>query len=347
VGIFKIWATGAIEVDRDESRLAQRLGDAVCRGVTPSDLGEQISRAVDPWVRHDALRLVGLNPAAGLGLASFSFWHGYEADLGRALVHDSHLTATAGSGDHRDDTSRKLLSEHGLGYELRLLLQDSRGVWGSLGLARAKETRPFRQDDLRRAVRLVPALVAALRRYVTTGPLTPAVPTLPAGVIIVGPDHRVRTITTQAGEWLRQMWTPERHRLPDWIALASVERLSIDTRAHLHDPRAWRPVVCAPATTFGRWVTIHAQALDEDGTGDVAVVIQAATGALLVPSFCDWYGITTGERRVLESLSTGQASKQIARHLNLSLGTVNDHLKAVFRKTGAHGRDELLAAMTS
>ncbi|MEV6734181.1 MULTISPECIES: helix-turn-helix transcriptional regulator [unclassified Streptomyces] len=36
----------------------------------------------------------------------------------------------------------------------------------------------------------------------------------------------------------------------------------------------------------------------------------------------------------------------MARHLDLSPYTVNDHLKALFRKTGADGRDELIAALT-
>ncbi|MFE6838573.1 LuxR C-terminal-related transcriptional regulator [Streptomyces sp. NPDC057705] len=42
----------------------------------------------------------------------------------------------------------------------------------------------------------------------------------------------------------------------------------------------------------------------------------------------------------------GASVKQIARRLDLSAYTVNDHLKAVFRRTGADGRDELGAALT-
>ncbi|MEU0095566.1 helix-turn-helix transcriptional regulator [Kribbella sp. NPDC006257] len=330
-------------------------------GVAPSDLGEQISRAIDPWVRHDALRLSGLSPSMGMGLAAFSFWHGHETALGQALVRDSHLTANfrsrggaafadtvAGiSAPHREDTSWQLLSNYGLGSELRLLLRDSRGVWGSVGLARSQEKQPFQRDDLRRADRLVPTLIGALRRYVTTGPLTPMVSALPAGVIVIGPDHGVKAISTEARDWIQLAWLPKHHRLPDWIAVAAAERLSIDTQAHLRDPRAWRPRVYAPPTSVGRWITLHGQALDEDGTGDVAIIVQAASGALLIPTFCDWYGITARERQVLESLSTGRASKEIARQLGVAVSTINDHLKAMFRKTGAHGRDELLAAITN
>ncbi|MFI7639080.1 LuxR C-terminal-related transcriptional regulator [Nonomuraea sp. NPDC049400] len=55
--------------------------------------------------------------------------------------------------------------------------------------------------------------------------------------------------------------------------------------------------------------------------------------------------MTAGERRVIESLYAGAAGKQIARDLDLSLYTVNDHLKSVYRKTRAQSRDELIAAI--
>ncbi|MGO4463223.1 response regulator transcription factor [Streptomyces sp. M-16] len=58
------------------------------------------------------------------------------------------------------------------------------------------------------------------------------------------------------------------------------------------------------------------------------------------------YGITPRERATLGELRTGAAVKQIARRLDLSPYMVNDHLKALFRKTGADGRDELIAALT-
>jgi DNA-binding CsgD family transcriptional regulator len=69
----------------------------------------------------------------------------------------------------------------------------------------------------------------------------------------------------------------------------------------------------------------------------VAIVIEPATVEQLLPPFCDWYGITARERQVVELLLTAAAPKQIARRLELSAHAVNDHLKAVFRKTRISG----------
>ncbi|MBT2384129.1 helix-turn-helix transcriptional regulator [Streptomyces sp. ISL-11] len=123
--------------------------------------------------------------------------------------------------------------------------------------------------------------------------------------------------------------------------------ISLAARRHLIDPGAPRPVACSPTAFLGRRVAVHAQPLDEDGKGDVAVVFQEATGALLLPTFAAWHGLTARESLVLQHLYSGSAPKQIARGIQVSLHTVNTHVKAVFRKTGVSGRDELLAALDS
>lgn len=342
--------------------LARQLAAAVGQQARPDELGQLISDAVAPWVAHDALRLVGTSPTVGLGQGSFSFWHRYETGLVEALlVRHRYLGADPCSpeaiarrerpvglvgGEHSDRPTRDLLAAQGVGGELRLVLRDARGVWGLLGLVRAEGGKAFGSTDVDQAIRLVPALLSAVRRYVTDGPLTPAVPALPTGVVIVGADHRIRSVSPQARQWLERMWTPQRCAIPSELAESCLIRMSHLARRHAQDPGAPPPLACYPAATFGRWTAIEGQPLDADGTGEVAVVIQSATGAMLLPSLCDWYHVTPRERRVIEQLYQGMAPKQIARRLELSTHTVNDHLKSVFRKTGASGRDELIAALT-
>ncbi|MFI7134371.1 helix-turn-helix transcriptional regulator [Nonomuraea sp. NPDC050153] len=347
-----------------EGRIAHELGAALGPAAGPADVGAAISQIVGRRVAHDALRLVGLNPAIGIGLGAFSFWHEYQPALISALVLNRYLhgdpcplpvlarqsvpvcVVGAGCGDGRRNTLiRRILASHGAGSELRLLIRDRHGVWGLLGLLRAEGGRPFDDRDFRRVQQLAPALQAAMRGYVTAGPLTPTVPALPTGVITISPDHTVRSISPQARAWVRQMWPAAGSGVPDWIANAFWVGLSLHVRAHTRDPGAWTPLVCAPAANFGRWVLIHGQPLDENGDSDVAILIQAAGGELLLPSFCDWYGITAGERRVIEYLYSGASAKQIARALDLSAYTINDHLKSVYRKTQAQSRDELIAAI--
>ncbi|GAA3257238.1 helix-turn-helix transcriptional regulator [Nonomuraea helvata] len=347
-----------------EARIARELCSALGSPGSPAEVGAAISQIVGRRVAHDALRLVGLNPALGIGLGAFSFWHEYRPALISDLVLNRYLhgdpcplpvlaqqsvpvcVVGAGAGDGRRNTQiRRVLASHGAGSELRLLIRDRQGVWGLLGLLRAEGCRPFGETDVRQVQQLAPALLAALRGYVTAGPLAPTVPALPTGVITIGADHTVRSISPQARAWTRQMWPAAGSGVPDWIADAFWVGLSLHVRTHTRDPHAWTPLICAPAANFGRWVLIHGQPLDENGDSDVAILIQAAGGKLLLPSFCDWYGITAGERRVIEHLYAGAAAKQIARALDLSTYTVNDHLKSVYRKTGAQSRDELIAAI--
>ncbi|MER5726846.1 helix-turn-helix transcriptional regulator [Streptomyces sp. NPDC002138] len=319
---------------------------------------------LSPIIAHDALSMVATDPATGLGLGSFSFWHQYEPALVTALVMHRYLegdpcrpaalaglrtpaavVGPAGQGPP-DPRIGQILAEHGAGSELRLLIEDVHGVWGSLALLRCTGACPFSQDDVQRAARLRPALVAALRRYATTGPLAAATaaPPLPTGVVTVGGDHRIKAISPQATAWLNHLRGGR--TVPGWLPEPFLVALALAARAHARDPDAWAPLVCAPPAVCGRWMTFQGEALDPDGAGDVALVLQGAVADLVLPSFCAWYGITPRERDTLDALRTGAAVKQIARHLELSPYTVNDHLKALFRKTGAAGRDELIAALT-
>lgn len=345
-------------MNRVVDRLGTELSAGAGQGATWDELGEAISRAIAPTVAHDAVRLVATSPTSGVGLAPFAFWHGYEPDFARTLLRNFFtggdpqlpadrarrpvLSGVVGAGDRggrREQVTRRIFAEHGAGCELRLLLRDSRGIWGSLGLLRARGARPFDGDEVRRVASLGPALIAALRALVRAGPLWPAAPTPPAGVVIVGADHTIRAETPQAGAW----WQPptSRHGAPDWLRDSFFIGLSLQTRS-----RMMTPLVCVPAAIYGRWVAIQGQLLDDQGAGDVAIVLQTPTAEQLLPAFGDWYGITARERGVIAELWDAAAPKQIARRLGLSVYTVNDHLKAVFRKTGAGSRAELMAALT-
>jgi DNA-binding CsgD family transcriptional regulator len=173
--------------------------------------------------------------------------------------------------------------------------------------------RPFDAADRYRIAEAGPPLIAAVRGHVTAGPLVPSARRLPPGMLVVGPDGKVKSRTPQAQRWLEPMF--EQRAVPDWLVECSVAGLAFE-----------------------------AQPLGE--AGDVAIMIQQATGTLLVPTFCDWYQITARERQIMHLLQDGRAPKQIARRLDVSVHTINEHLKAIYRKTGAGGRHDLMAAIT-
>ncbi|MFF1379287.1 helix-turn-helix transcriptional regulator [Streptomyces sp. NPDC058308] len=337
----------------------RRLTSAVGEGLTRDAMGALVSREVALWVPHDALNLVGLNPVSGT--VSFGFWHRYPRDLARAemlncfLGDDSMrpidlarrrvpIGMVRVESRHRAEERRaeSILSAHGAACELRLLLRSGRNLWGVLCLFREEGRSLFGADDADRLVRLSPVLTAALRGYVQAGP-APVGPALPPGVIVVGGDHVVRGVTAQARAWLaelRDAGASDWLFSPEWAAVS----LASETSPTLDTQYGARPRICVPAAHARRWVALHAQPL-EGGSGDMAVVVQAATGELLLPAFAAWYGLTPRERCIVDHLQAGLAQKQIAHRLGLSPYTVSDHLKAVFRKTHTHSRDELMAIL--
>jgi len=312
-------------------------------GLTSAELGAAVSHAIAPLVGHEALRMVGYGPSAQGGLGSFSFIHGYEPDFGRALYHGIlvgddpfpiHVLEQQAVPGAVVATGR-MFGEYGVGGELRVALRTPRGVWGTIGLLRGEDAKPFTDNDTAAIAALIPSLVDLLRRYVTAAPLVPSGPAPTAGVAMMGQDHRIRAATPEAQRWLDMLRDGKAG--PPWAIEAGLAILSLRARM----PNGPSPLIVGPAASYGRWVALQAQELD----GDVAIILQQATGERLLPAFADWHGLTAREREVVAHLYRASAPKQIARQLDLSVYTVNEHLKAIYRKTGASGRDELVAAL--
>jgi DNA-binding CsgD family transcriptional regulator len=57
------------------------------------------------------------------------------------------------------------------------------------------------------------------------------------------------------------------------------------------------------------------------------------------------YGLTAREQEVATLAGGGHTSASVARTLRISPHTVNDHLKAVFRKVGVRTRQDLAMAL--
>jgi DNA-binding CsgD family transcriptional regulator len=66
---------------------------------------------------------------------------------------------------------------------------------------------------------------------------------------------------------------------------------------------------------------------------------------MLLPAIAAWYDITPRERTVIEQALEGLPAKQIARRLDLSQHTINDHFNAIYRKIGVTSREELITRL--
>ncbi|GAA4552424.1 helix-turn-helix transcriptional regulator [Amycolatopsis samaneae] len=317
----------------------------------PRDLAEAVSLALGQVVAHDALRLVGNSPA-GAGHTVFSFWHNFEDDFGDQFMRryfsgydpcppadlarrpvPAGLVGTGRGG--RDREMRRLFDVHGVGGELRVLLRDAHGVWGSLALLRSAGGRAFDRADATRVLEWTPELIATLRRHVLSGPVRPVTPEPAPGVFVVDPAGKVVGATSAARWWAERL---REHHPASWVE-ALVVGLAEQTRLSAAAP----PVMHGPAVRFGRWISAEGQLLDQDGS--VTVLVRAIPPRQMLDSLGGWYGITARERQVLGCLLDGAAAKQVARRLDVSVHTVHDHLKAVHHKLGVASRAELLAVL--
>jgi DNA-binding NarL/FixJ family response regulator len=77
----------------------------------------------------------------------------------------------------------------------------------------------------------------------------------------------------------------------------------------------------------------------------VAVLIEAARPPELAPLIADAYALTRRERLVTELVARGLSTHEIAGRLHICAYTVQDHLKAIFDKTGCGSRGDLVAQL--
>jgi DNA-binding CsgD family transcriptional regulator len=97
-------------------------------------------------------------------------------------------------------------------------------------------------------------------------------------------------------------------------------------------------------TRSGQWLVLHASRLrGAAGRGQIAVILEPAAPAEIAPLILQAYGFTDREARVAHLVLQGIPTREIAASLSIAPLTVQQHLKAIFDKTGVHSRRELVA----
>lgn len=210
--------------------------------------------------------------------------------------------------------------------ELILRLRTGDGeTWGALGLYREPDRPTFSEEERRFLLAAAPSLAEGVRRSLLYGEaLDPDWPDGPGLVVLTAegePDS-----ATAAGEELVA-------RLPGTPGVA-VRSLAAAARA---DGSAEVTV----RDTAGGWLTLRAAPFLSDGR--YAVVVEPARPARIFALMASAYRLTPRERDVTGLVLGGASTAEIATRLVVSPQTVQQHLKAIFDKTGVHSRRELVA----
>jgi len=248
--------------------------------------------------------------------------------------------STATRGDlARSRRWRECLRPYGIGDEVMTACRDRYGCWGSVELMRDRGDRSFHDDDVRMLDALAPTLGTLVRRSFVRGRKTPgldvAVP--PPGTIILDGNLSATSWTAPVTDWIGDL--SGGHMLPPAVYEIGARVLTPPAIAHRLPPRV------RIRTRSGRWGVIEGARLEGESASHVVITIRAAAADEISDLLCKVHGLTERERQLVSLAREGLPTKQLARALGISPYTVQDHLKAIFEKTGVRSRAELMSQL--
>ena len=222
------------------------------------------------------------------------------------------------------------LARQGTPYELRAALVTRGRAWGCVVLHRTQAAGDFTRDEARLLARLsrpiAEGLRGAIRADAARGPYGPSAP----GLIVLDAHDEV------------ELMTPEAERLLEVLRGAGGATLPMPVLAVAMSARQARSAALHVPTGAG-WLTLHGSLSGGATAGRVAVMMQPTAREHAAPRRLEAYGLTARERELATLVARGLTTNEIAESLFLSPWTVQDHLKAIFDKTGTRSRSQLRA----
>jgi DNA-binding CsgD family transcriptional regulator len=220
---------------------------------------------------------------------------------------------------------RELLAPAGVFDELIAIFTVDGHCWGCVRAFRHDDARPFEAPDLDEFAAVAPTVAEGQRlAFLRAATENGAAVDDPPGLVTLAGDGRISTCNSAGRAWLETLATETDIR----VVLASLA-----AQAHVED--------AASAVVVGTRgaLALHASRLTE--VGELAVIIERPRPVQLAPRIMVAYDLTPRESQIVELVLRGQTTVQIARSLDISRYTVQDHLKSIFAKVGVQTRGEL------
>jgi DNA-binding CsgD family transcriptional regulator len=264
------------------------------------------------------------------------------AVLARASRPAASLSEATDGGLDRCLRQRELRRPNGLGDELRAALVADSGTWGGITLLR-ETGRAFAPAETSLLGSLSAHLAEGLRRAVLSTALSEDPEAADAGLLVLADDNSIELSNTAAQRWLDELGVADSSRGHLPLAVVAVAgRARLAASGHAPDDAIARARVATPS---GRWLLVRGSMVGHGPDARAAVILESAPSPELAPLIAAAYGLTDRERLVTEHVARGHSTNEIASHLFLSPYTVQDHLKAIFEKTGVNTRGELVARL--
>ena len=339
-------------------RAQERLGALACGSRNLVTFWREAEEIISPLVPHYmGFCWYTLDPASLLITSHFNDYmpelppeslahEYYEDDVNKLsdVVRSARGASTlheATGGDPSSSPRWHANMELGGDQELIVGLRTSSGdAWGGVGVYREPGDPVFSDDEIEFLRGASPTLGEGARRALLLGEASdPEGPEAP-GLLVLSSRWEVESATPGVERWMSDLpegdW--QAGRLPSAVlAVAGQAQRSADGR-----DAPGEVAVARVLSRSGTWVVLHGATLVSEGATRVAVIVEPAHPARLVPLLMSAYGLTDREQEVTRLVLQGESTGGIAERLVLSPHTVQQHLKNIFEKTGVRSRRDLV-----
>lgn len=342
--------------ERERNRCRERLGALAQAGLDADDARRAAIEILRRAVGFERWCWPLTDPDSALstsGIGELDFWpslprlvaleqHGdVTSKPGLVLGRRASVALSAATHGKLGESRRwrECLQPYGIGDELMTACRDRHGCWGTVELMRDSADAPFDEADTQLLHELAPILGALLRRSrPRDAEASSEAPPLPPAMLILDPALRPLSWTPAFHAWLAAL--PGTGGLPAAV-------YEIGARAQIPGEAAsGLPNRVRVRTLTGLWAVIEGAPLEGAAPDHVAITLRAATSDEIFDLLSKTYALTRRERQLVALVLDGLATKQLAQALCISPYTVQDHLKAIFAKTGVRTRQELTSRIS-